>query len=196
MQQMFQKSSKNGPKSTPNPIKMGPGTPWVSIVKLRSELYGFWVLFGVPLWPYFLAFVGVIFQHFPQPLFDTVLEELWCYFGSVREAFLAHFGEPLKKWKFDSRCSGSTVFKVPGGPKITLFWFNYESTFWGTFLGHFLQILGQFGGSCGSPFGTLFPYWFLACFFTLFLAFLTTPPAINPHSAILSRTPSPSHSPS
>ena len=183
MQNMLQKNTENGPKSTQNPIrmgpKMGPGTPWGSIVKLRSELYRFGVLFGVPLWPYFLTFLGAIFQHFPQPLFNTVLEELWCYFGSVLEAFLAHFGEPLKKWKFDSRCSGSTVFKVPGGPKITLFWFNYESTFWGTFLGHFLQILGQFGGSCGSPFGTLFPYLFLDSFCAFFLEFLTTPEAIN-----------------
>ena len=76
MQNMFQKNTQNGPKSTQNLIKMGPGTPWVSIVKLRSELYGFWLLFGVPLWPYFLTFFDDIFQHFPQPLFDTVLEEL------------------------------------------------------------------------------------------------------------------------
>ena len=174
MQNMLKKNFGKHPKSTQNPVKMGPGTPWVSIVKLRSELHGFWVLLGVPLWPYFLTCFGVIFQHFPQPLFNTVLEELWYYFGSVLEAFLAHFGEPLKKWKFDSRCSGSTVFKVPGGPKITHFRLNYESTFGGTFLGHFLQILGQFGGSCGSPFGTLFPYLFLDSFCAFFLAFLTT----------------------
>ena len=80
MQNMLQKNTENGPKSTQNPIrmgpKMGPGTPWGSIVKLRSELYRFWVLFGVPLWPYFLTFLAAIFQHFPQPLFYTVLEEL------------------------------------------------------------------------------------------------------------------------
>ena len=76
MQNMLKKDTESGPKSIPHPAKMGSGTPWGSIVKLRSELYGFWVLFGVPLWPYFLTFFDVIFQHFPQPLFDTVLEEL------------------------------------------------------------------------------------------------------------------------
>ena len=143
---MLQKNTENGSKSTQNPVKMGSGTPWGSIVKLRSELYGFWVLFGVPLWPYFLTFLAAIFQHFPQPLFNTVLEEWWCYFGSVLEAFLAHFGEPLKKWKCDSRCSGSTVFKVPGDPKITLFWFNYESTFWGGVFGTLFTDFGSVWG--------------------------------------------------
>ena len=73
---MLQTNTENGPKSTQNPVKMASGTPWGSIVKLRSKLYGFWVLFGIPLRPYFLTFFDVIFQHFPQPLFDTVLEEL------------------------------------------------------------------------------------------------------------------------
>ena len=76
MQKMLQKNTKNGPTSTQNPIKTASGTPWGSIVKLRSELYRFGVLFGVPLWPYFLTFLAAIFQHFPQPLFNTDLEEL------------------------------------------------------------------------------------------------------------------------
>ena len=94
---MFQKNIKHGPKSTQNPVKMGPGTPWVSIVKLRSELYGFWVLFWVPLWPYFLTFFDVIFQHFPQPLFQhsfgRIMMLFWLSFGSLFSSF---WGTPEK----------------------------------------------------------------------------------------------------
>ena len=76
---MLQKNTENGPKSTQNPIKMGPGTPWVSIVKLRSELYGFWVLLGVPLWPYFLTCFGVLFETF----FALIMYFLYVCFVSV-----------------------------------------------------------------------------------------------------------------
>ena len=88
MQKMLPRITEHGPKSTQNPVKMDPGTPWGSIVKLRSELYGFQVLFGVPLWPYFLTFFDVIFfSIFHNPFltqfwknYDAILGQFWKLF--------------------------------------------------------------------------------------------------------------------
>ena len=154
---MFQKNTENCPKSTQNPIrmgpKMGPGNPWGSIVKLRSELYGFWVLFGVPLWPYFLTFFDVIFQHFPQPLFDTVLEELWCYFGSVLEAFFSSFWGTPEKVKIWLSLQREHCFQGFRGSRNTAFldhfWMQVLSDLFVSLFVDFGSIFGSFWGTVG-----------------------------------------------
>ena len=149
-------------------LKMVPGTPQRSMVSLKSStypfFYRFWVPFGVPGWSHFCSFLSNIFKYFLEPLFNTDLGEYGWHFESFLQAFLVHFQDPLKKWKFDSRLRGSTVFKGLGGPEIQLFWIISECRFWVTFLCHFLWMSGPFLG----PFRVLAAPYFHVHFHTLF----------------------------
>ena len=143
-------------------VKMVPGTPQGSMVSLRSSTYPFFIdfgsLLGVPGWSHFCSFLSNIFKYFLEPLFNTDLGEYGWHFESFLQAFLVHFQDPLKKWKFDSCLGGSTVFKGLGGPEMQLFWVISECRFWVTFLCHFLWILGPFLNPFGVPWATLFSW--------------------------------------
>ena len=145
-------------------LKTVPGTPQGSMVSLRSSTYPFFIdfgsLLGVPGWSHFCSFLSNIFKYFLEPLFNTDLGEYGWHFDSFLQAFLVHFQDPLKKWKFDSCLGGSTVFKGLGGPEMQLFWVISECRFWVTFL----WISGPFLG----PFRVLGALYFHVHFHTLF----------------------------
>ena len=62
----------------------------------------------------------------------------------------------MEKWKFDSRCSGSTVFRRPGHPKMMLFGTISDSRYWVSLLSHFLRIWGPFWHPFGMPWHLIF----------------------------------------